>query len=57
MPGIEGQSRTRVRQLDCTLWGPKVLETENPDHGEFERHRAAIDRIVARIEGSFATRS
>ena len=33
------------------LWGLKVLETENPDHGEFERHRAAIDRIVARIEG------
>ena len=33
------------------LWGPKVLETENPDHSEFEKHRAAVDRIIARIEG------
>ena len=33
------------------LWGPKVLETENPDHSEFEKHRAAVDRIIVRIEG------
>ena len=33
------------------LWGPKVLETENPDHSEFEKHRAAVGRIIARIEG------
>ena len=33
------------------LWGPKVLETENPDHGEFEKHRTGVDETVEEIEG------
>ena len=28
-----------------------MLETENPDHGEFEGHRTAVDRTVEKIEG------
>ena len=50
---LRSQLEQHSRELGIldVLWGPKVLETENPDHGEFERHRAAIDRIVARIEG------
>ena len=50
---LRSQLEQHSRELGIldALWGLKVLETENPDHGEFERHRAAIDRIVARIEG------
>ena len=46
---LEQHSR-ELAILDA-LWGSKVLKTDNPDHGEFERHRAAIDRIASRIEG------
>ena len=45
---LEQHSR-ELAILDA-LWGSKVLKTDNPDHGEFERHRAAIDRIASRIE-------
>ena len=46
---LEQHSR-ELAILDA-LWGSRVLKTDNPDHGEFERHRAAIDRIASRIEG------
>ena len=39
-----------LRILDA-LWGPKVRETGNPDHGEFERHRIAVGQTVEKIEG------
>ena len=50
---LRSQLEQHSRELGIldALWGSKVLKTENPDHGEFERHRAAIDRIVSRIEG------
>ena len=37
-------------QILDALWGPKVLETENPDHGDFEKHRTGVDGTVERIE-------
>jgi len=41
--------RRELQILDA-LWGPKVLETENPDHGEFEKCRTEVDGTVKRIE-------
>jgi len=43
------QHRRELQILDA-LWGPKLLETENPDHGEFEKCRTEVDSTVARIE-------
>ena len=50
---LQGQLERHDRELQIldALWGPKVLETENPDHGEFEKHRTGVDETVERIEG------
>ena len=50
---LRGQSERHDRELQIldALWGPKVLETENPDHGEFEKHRIGVDETVEEIEG------
>ena len=50
---LRGQLEPHDRELRIldALWGPKVRETGNPDHGEFERHRIAVDRTVEKIEG------
>ena len=38
-------------QILDALWGPEVLASENPDHAEFVRYRAAVDGAVERIQG------
>jgi len=50
---LQGQLERHDRELQIldALWGPKVLETENPDHGEFEKHRTGVDETVEEIEG------
>ena len=51
--GLRGQLEDHDRELQIldALWGPKVLEDENPDHGEFEKHQIGVDETVERIEG------
>ncbi len=41
---------TQLQILDA-LWGSEVLASENPDHADFVRHRAAVDGGVERIQG------
>lgn len=50
---LRGQLERHDRELQIldALWGPKVLETENPDHGEAQKHRTGVDETVERIEG------
>ena len=50
---LRGQLERHSRELQILdgLWGPKVLETENPDHSEFGRHRTAVDGTVEQIQG------
>ena len=38
-------------QILDALWGPKLLDGENPDHTEFTEHQAGVDRAVERIQG------
>ncbi len=50
---LRGQLERHDRELQIldALWGPRVRETENPDHGEFEKHRTGVDETVEEIEG------
>lgn len=50
---LRGQMDRHDRELQIldVLWGPKVLEKENPDHGEFHKHRTGVDETVEEIEG------
>lgn len=50
---LRNQLESHRRELGIldALWGSKVLDAENPDHREFDRHRTAVDGTVERIEG------
>ena len=50
---LRGQLERHDRELQIldALWGPKVMEVENPDHSEFEKHRTGVDQTVEEIEG------
>ena len=50
---LRGQLERHDQELQIldALWGAKVLDVENPDHGEFETHRTGVDETVALIEG------
>jgi hypothetical protein len=43
----EGSDQLKILEV---LWGGKVAEPSNPDHGEFLRHRRAIGGAVQEIE-------
>ena len=43
------ESHNQQLQILDALWGPSVRATDNPDHSEFERHQAVVDRSVERI--------
>ncbi len=45
------ESHDKQLQILDALWGAEVLVSENPDHSEFVRHRAALDGDVERIQG------
>lgn len=45
---VEGYD-IQLQILDA-LWGPEVLSSQNPDHSEFLRNRAARDGAVERIQ-------
>jgi len=49
--GNQVERHTRQLQILDVLWGPKLLDGENPDHAEFTEHQAAVDRAVERIQG------
>ena len=44
------ETHDKQLQILDALWGPQVLISENPDHSEFLRHRAARDGAVERIQ-------
>lgn len=39
----------RLQVLDV-LWGEKVQESQNPDHGEFREHETAMTSAARRVE-------
>ena len=45
------ERHTMQLQILDALWGPKLLDGENPDHAEFTEHQAGVDRAVERIQG------
>ena len=49
--GNQVERHTMQLQILDALWGPKLLDGENPDHAEFTGHQAAVDRAVERIQG------
>ena len=49
--GDQVERHTRQLQILDALWGPKLLDGENPDHAEFTEHQAGVDRAVERIQG------
>ena len=49
--GNQVERHTRQLQILDVLWGPKLLDGENPDHAEFTEHQAGVDRAVERIQG------
>ncbi len=50
---LRGQLERHDRQLQIldALWGAKVMDAENPDHSEFEKHRTGVDQAAEEIEG------
>ena len=56
---LRGQLLRHDRELQIldALWGPKVLETKNPDHGEFEKHRRGVDETVRGDRGARSRRN
>ena len=49
--GNQVERHTMQLQILDALWGPKLLDGENPDHAEFTEHQAAVDQAVERIQG------
>ena len=49
--GNQVERHTMQLQILDALWGPKLLDGENPDHAEFTEHQAGVDRAVERIQG------
>ena len=49
---LRGQLERHDRELQIldVLWGARVLDAENPDHGEFEKQRTGADETVGLIE-------
>jgi hypothetical protein len=67
IPTLEGvlvQVRAKARRIEDSqeklqllevLWGDRLEDSANPDHAEFEGHRAAIRTVVREIEAVIRT--
>lgn len=47
--GIVGDRTDQLKILDV-IWGKSVSDPENPDHGDFTKHRRVIGGAVSEIE-------